>query len=68
MKKQNLALVLVGMSLLSGVASASDATDAIATIGTEAAALATAAWPIVTAIVIATIGMKLFKKFSNKAT
>jgi len=68
MKKQSLALVLVGLSLVSGVVNASAATDAITAIGTEASSLATAAWPIVTAIVIATIGMKLFKKFANKAT
>lgn len=66
MKKQTLAVAL--LATISGVAQASDATDAIADIGTEAAALATAAWPIVTAIVVATIGMKLFKKFANKAT
>ena len=67
MKKQNLALVLLSAMLFSGVANASAATDAIADIGTEAAALATAAWPVVTAVVVGFIGMKLFKKFANKA-
>lgn len=69
MKKQQLLLVIAAFAATaSGVANASDATDAIAAIGTEAAALSTAAWPIVTAIVLSMIGMKLFKKFANKAS
>jgi hypothetical protein len=69
MKKQQLLLVVAALAAtVSGVANASDATDAIAAIGTEAAALSTAAWPIVTAIVLSMIGMKLFKKFANKAS
>ncbi len=69
MKKQHLLLVVAAIAATaSGVANASDATDAIAAIGTEAAALSTAAWPIVTAIVLSMIGMKLFKKFANKAS
>lgn len=61
-------IMAVAALLATGTASASDATDAIAAIGTEAAALASAAWPIVIAITTAFIGMKLFKKFTNKAT
>lgn len=69
MKKQHLLLVAAAIAATaSGVANASEATDALAAIGTEAAALATAAWPIVTAIVLSMIGMKLFKKFANKAS
>ncbi len=69
MKKQHLLLVVAAIAATaSGVVNASDATDAIAAIGTEAAALSTAAWPIVTAIVLSMIGMKLFKKFANKAS
>lgn len=49
-------------------ASASDATDAITAIGTEAAAIASASWPILIAVVTAFIGMKLFKKFANRST
>lgn len=67
MKKQNLAVVLLSTLFVSGAALA-DAEAALTAIGTEAAALATAAWPIVTAIVISFITMKLFKKFANKAT
>lgn len=68
MKKQNLALVALSAVFVSGVANASAATDAIADIGTEAAALGTAAWPVVTAVVVGFISIKLFKKFANKAT
>lgn len=46
----------------------SAAITAMESIKAEAAALASAAWPIVTAIVVATVGMKLFKKFANKST
>ena len=66
MKKQN--LLLLAATFLIGAAVASPATDAIADVGTEAAALLAAAWPVVIAIVVGTIGIKLFKKFANKAT
>ncbi|WP_333797697.1 major coat protein [Rheinheimera sp.] len=66
MKKQN--LLLLAATFLTGAAVASPATDAIADVGTEAAALLAAAWPVVIAIVVGTIGIKLFKKFANKAT
>lgn len=69
MKKQQLLVAaVVVLASVSGVANASDATDAITAIGTEAAALGTAAWPIVTAIVLTFVSMKLFKKFANKAS
>lgn len=66
MKKQN--LLLLAATFVTGAAVASPATDAIADVGTEAAALLAAAWPVVIAIVVGTIGIKLFKKFANKAT
>lgn len=67
MKKTQL-MLLSAATLVSGGAFASAATDAMTDIGTEAAALAAAAWPIVVSVVIAFIGMKLFKKFANKST
>lgn len=67
MKKTQL-MLLAAATLVSGGAFASAATDAMTDIGTEAAALAAAAWPIVVSVVIAFIGMKLFKKFANKST
>jgi hypothetical protein len=69
-QKLNVALI-TAMSLLAPVAMAADesgAAAAMASIKAEAASLASAAWPIVTAIVVAGIGMKLFKKFANKST
>jgi hypothetical protein len=66
-----LSQVLVAVFALTAAASShavSQAETAITAIGTEAAALATAAWPIVIAVVTAFIGMKLFKKFANKST
>lgn len=69
--KKSIKLALVAFTgVVAGAAHAagSPAETAIASIGTEASALATAAWPVVTAIVVAFIGMKLFKKFANKAT
>lgn len=62
------ALFLAASTVATGAAVASPATDAIADVGTEAAALLAAAWPVVIAIVVGTIGIKLFKKFANKAT
>ncbi len=54
-----------------GSASATETTaaqDAIAAIETEAQTMIDAAWPVVTLIVGATIGIKLFKKFANRAS
>jgi len=62
------ALFLAASTVVTGAAFASPATDAIADVGTEAAALLAAAWPVVIAIVVGTISIKLFKKFANKAT
>jgi len=70
--KQKLNLVLLtSLSFLAPAVMAADesgASAAMASIKAEAASLASAAWPIVTAIVVAGIGMKLFKKFANKST
>jgi hypothetical protein len=46
-------------------AAAQAAVDSISTFGTD---IIDAAWPIATMIVVASIGIKLFKKFSSKAT
>lgn len=61
---------LVAVSLLaSGAAWAEgEASAAMAAISTEATSLITDAWPIVTALTVAFVGMKLFKKSANKAT
>jgi small-conductance mechanosensitive channel len=66
-----LSQVLVAVTAIFAAAStqaASPAETAIAAIGTEAAALGTAAWPVVIGVVTGFIGMKLFKKFANRAT
>lgn len=70
MKKQNIAVsLLVALGAIATQAqAASPAETAMASIGTEVASLASAAWPIVTALVLAFVGMKLFKKFANKAS
>lgn len=68
MKKNFQVAIVIAASLMASVANASDATTAIAAIGTEAGALASAAWPILIAVTTAVIGMKLFKKFAGKAT
>ncbi len=71
MKKQNIAVsLLVALGALSSQAHAagSAAETALTSIGTEITALSAAAWPIVTSLVIAFVGMKLFKKFANKAS
>ncbi|XKE46025.1 capsid protein [Halomonas organivorans] len=46
----------------------SAAETAISSIETQAQSMIDAAWPVVTLIVGATIGIKLFKKFANKAS
>jgi hypothetical protein len=44
------------------------ATGAIGSIGTDAASLMAAAWPVLTAVTVGFVLMKLFKKASSKAT
>jgi len=44
------------------------ATTALAGVTSFADSMIEAAWPIVGTITVATIGIKLFKKFTNKAT
>lgn len=69
MKKLNIKqkMLLAAGALTSGSALA-DASAAMASIAAEATSLADAAWPIATGIVVAVIGIKLFKKFANRAT
>lgn len=68
--KQKLLAVIAAASaaVVSGQAAASAATDAMTSIGTEATAMIDAAWPIVVAVVVAGVGIKLFKKFANKSS
>lgn len=65
--KRNAAGVFVVSALASGSALA-DSAAAMTSISTEAGAMISAAWPIITTIVVAGIAMKLFKKFANKAS
>lgn len=46
----------------------SDAQAAVDSISTFANDMVAAAWPIAGAIVVASVGIKLFKKFANKAS
>lgn len=61
-------MLLAAGALVSGSVFAQSASEAMESISNEATSMATAAWPIATAIVVAVIGIKLFKKFANKAT
>ncbi|MDR5865276.1 major coat protein [Halomonas koreensis] len=57
--------------LVAGTANASDPTGAeaaIAAMETEAQATIDAAWPFLVTVLGATIGMKLIKKFANRAS
>lgn len=65
--KRTAAGVFVVSALASGSALA-NASDAMTAISTEATALIADAWPILTTIVVATIAMKLFKKFASRAS
>ncbi|MFN4055865.1 MAG: major coat protein [Alishewanella aestuarii] len=67
MKNVKTKAALLLAALTSGAALA-DATAAMTSIKTEAESLIDQAWPIIVAIVVAGIGMKLFKKFASKAT
>ena len=56
-------------SLASGAAFAeSPAAGAMESISTEASALIAAGWPILVTVVVAGVGMKLFKKMASKST
>lgn len=70
MKKQNIAVsLLVALGAVTTQAhAASPAETALTAIGTEVTTLSSAAWPIVTSLVLAFVGIKLFKKFANKAS
>ena len=68
MKLSQVLVVVTAIFAAASTQAASQGETAITAIGTEAAALATAAWPIVVAVVTGFISMKLFKKFANKAT
>lgn len=63
--------VAVTTMVAAGSASATETTaaeDAIAALEAEANTMIDAAWPVLTLIVGAMIGMKLFKKFANRAS
>lgn len=50
------------------LAQESPAKDAMTSIKNEATALINDAWPILVAVVVAGIGMKLFRRFAGKST
>jgi len=69
--KKILAGVGSAVLVLPGLASAAltgDAATAMTSLSTFADDMIAAAWPIATAIVVATIGIKLFKKFTSRAS
>lgn len=69
MKNVKTKLAALAAALASGAAMAdSPALDAMTSISTEAGSLIAAAWPIAVAVVVAGVGIKLFKKFASKAT
>lgn len=69
MKNVKTKAALLLAALTSGAALAdSPATAAMASISTEANSLIDQAWPIIVTVVVAGIGMKLFKKMASKAT
>lgn len=67
-KQKMLLAVGVMASSSAAFADATLATAAIESIGTDASALIAAAWPVLTAVTVAFVLMKLFKKASSKAT
>ena len=72
MKNRNAVLkYVVGAGALFGSVAAhaeSSGAAAFASVLAEVTALEAAAWTVVVPLVIAVIGIKLFKKFANKAT
>jgi hypothetical protein len=70
-KKVTKAAVVLGALMGSSSAFAAlpaEATTALTSVTDFADSMIAAAWPIVGTITVATIGIKLFKKFTNKAT
>lgn len=64
-------MLLASGLLTASAASMADitlATAAIGSIGTDAATLMASAWPVLTAVTVGFVLMKLFKKASSKAT
>lgn len=73
MKKTNMVVLLASFTAITsfGAAAEGEAASAVAALGnltTEAGTIVDAAWPLVTAVVVAGIVIKLFKKFSSKAS
>lgn len=71
--KKFVSRVVVGVTALAGSAAAmatesSAGVTAISELEGEAASLISAAWPVATAIMAGMIGIKLFKKFANRAS
>lgn len=64
--------VAIGSVVAAGSAMASETTtaaeDAIASMGDEATSMIDAAWPVAVTVMAGMIGIKLFKKFANRAS
>ncbi|MEQ3693605.1 MAG: major coat protein [Thalassolituus sp.] len=67
MKIATFTAITVG-TLSANAALPTDAQAAVDGIGTFANDMIAWAWPVVTTVVLASIGIKLFKRFSGKAT
>lgn len=62
------AAALVGAGVASATEPSSAAVTAMADMQAEATSIIGAAWPFAVVVVTAAIGLKLFKKFSSKAS
>ena len=60
-----LALTAVGTAHAQEATAAADAFDSVSSMGSDMAGYA---WPVVASITAALIGIKLFKKFANRAS
>ncbi|MCH8475992.1 MAG: hypothetical protein LAT55_12290 [Opitutales bacterium] len=65
-KVQKAALAAAAMLVSAGAFA--DSTAAITAIEAEITSLASAGWGLLTAVMVAIIGMKLFKKFVSRST
>jgi len=71
--KNKVTKIAVVLGVLMGSSSAfaampAGATAALTSVTEFSDSMIAAAWPIVGSITVATVGIKLFKKFTNKAT
>ncbi|WP_018414797.1 major coat protein [Teredinibacter turnerae] len=60
--------IAAGAASSANAALPADAQTAVDSVSTFATDMITWAWPVVATVTVAAIGIKLFKKFTNKAT